>query len=180
MSILGEIKSASTHEVTHAGVDWKIQRITSAHLAKVGFAWLNMVTPHEKPSKDKSKENDLDLAAMFKTASEGQMVELARLKDAVVAAGLIGVGRDGQWEPVRVTLRNADEDLDGGVMWIGSLPADVDNKLFDEIMKLSTDGGRAADVLSGFRRQSRNADSVGPNSAPIRARTAPSTEMGSV
>ena len=180
MSILGEIKSASTHEVKHAGIDWKIQRITSAHLAKVGFAWLHMVTPNEKQDKEKQKEQELDLTAIFKTASEGQMVELARLKDAVVAAGLIGVGRDGQWEAVRVTLRNADENLDAGVMWIGSLPADVDNKLFDEIMKLSTDGGRAADVLSSFRGPARDADSFRPDRPSLRSRTAHNSSMESV
>ncbi len=176
MSILEQIKSASTSDVSHAGIDWRIQRITSAHLAKVGFAWLNMVTP----AQGSDDSGQLDLASMFKTASEGQMVELARLKDAVVAAGLVGVGRDGNWEALRVTLRQQDEDLAGGVMWIGSLPAGVDNSLFDDIMQLSTDGGRAADVLSSFRGQSGDADSARQDSAPLRRTASPSAAVGSV
>lgn len=151
--ILHAIRDASIQELELKGFHWRIRKICSADLARVGFAWLSMASPD-----DASNAETPDLSAALKRADKGKLVELAALKDAVIAASLVAIGHDGEWDECRITLKQSEEDPEKGVIWVGSLPADVDNELFTGIMELSTDGGLAAERLASFRGQPRNAN----------------------
>ena len=164
-NILSAVRGASIEEIELAGLTWRIRRVASADLARVGFAWLAMATPD---SAMKKNGKDLDLTTMLSRAKPDKLVELAHLKDAMIAAGLLAIGHEGEWDEVTITLKQSEEDADAGVLWIGSLPAEVDNELFTAIMNLSTDGGKAGEILSSFRNKSRDAGSSGRRSKKIR------------
>tara|TARA_R100001443_G_scaffold114584_1_gene130806 strand:- start:762 stop:1289 length:528 start_codon:yes stop_codon:yes gene_type:complete len=172
--ILKAVAAASVKEVDAGGLHWRIKTVSSADLARVGFAWLAMATPD---GNGEDADDDGDMAKMLSRMKSEQMVELAKLKDAMIAAGLIAIGHGDEWDDVKITLRQSEEDADNGVLWVGSLPADVDNFLFTEIMSLSTDGGAAADRLAGFRKSGkrRNAGTSGRSRAKVRSTPAHGT-----
>ena len=147
MSILHAIKDASTDEIEVAGLTWRVHRICSADLAKVGFAAMAMATPEG--------DGDVDVEAMMKRINPKQASDLAALQEATVAAGTLAVSDgEGNWDDLRLVIDRSKEDADKGVLWVGSLPAGVSDKLFTRIMALSTDGEEAAKRLRSFRRQS--------------------------
>ena len=161
--ILHAIRDASIQELELKGFHWRIRKICSADLARVGFAWLSMASPD-----DASNAETPDLSAALKRADKGKLVELAALKDAVIAASLVAIGHDGEWDECRITLKQSEEDPEKGVIWVGSLPADVDNELFTGIMELSTDQDEAAKRLAGFCGKTGDAPSGGGVSADVR------------
>lgn len=161
--ILHAIRDSSIQELDIQGFRWRIRKVCSADLARVGFAWLSMASPDAAADAPTP-----DLKAALGRADEGKLVQLAALKDAIIAAGLLAIGHDDQWEECTVTLKQSEEDADKGILWVGSLPADADNELFTAIMSLSTDGGSAADRLASFRGQPRNADTAGHSGEAIR------------
>jgi hypothetical protein len=141
MSIIQAIKESSTDEIEAAGLFWRVRRICSADLARVGFAALAMATPEQAA-------NDQDL-------------------DATVCAGVYSVGdQDGNWDDLTCSIDKAKEDPDNGVLWVGSLPAGVTDVLFSRIMELSTDGEEAAKRLASFR--SGHVDRAGGSGADVR------------
>lgn len=147
MSIIHAIKDASTDEIEVAGLVWRVHRICSADLAKVGFAAMAMATPEG--------DEDMDVEAMMKRINPKQASDLAALQEATVAAGTLAVSDgEGTWDDLRLVIDRSKEDADKGVLWVGSLPAGVSDKLFTRIMSLSTDGEEAAKRLRSFRRQS--------------------------
>lgn len=169
-SILGAIRDASIDELELKGFHWRIRRVSSADLARVGFAWLNMATPENGSN---GAEVDVDLSAMLKRADQSKLVELAKLKDAIIAAGLVAIGHDDEWDECTVTLKQSEEDTDANVIWIGSLPADVDTELFTAIMELSTEGGKAGERLASFRgsRKRSNAGATGRSRKKVQRAT---------
>lgn len=147
MGILHAIKDASTDEIEVAGLIFRVHKICSADLAKVGFAAMAMATPEG--------DGDVDVDAMMKRINPKQAADLAALQEATVAAGTLAVSDgEGNWDALRLVIDRSKEDADKGVLWVGSLPAGVSDKLFTRIMSLSTDGEEAAKRLRSFRRQS--------------------------
>ena len=145
MSIIQAIKESSTDEIEAAGLFWRVRRICSADLARVGFAALAMATPEQAA-------NDQDLDAALRRINPKQAADLASLQEATVCAGVYGVGdQDGNWDDLTCSIDKAKEDPDKGVLWVGSLPAGVTDVLFSRIMELSTDGEEAAKRLASFR-----------------------------
>lgn len=160
--LLHAIKDASIQEIEIDGLFWRIRRVASSDLAKVGFAWLSFATP------ENGEDPDVDMNALLKRANESKLIELAKLKDAIICAGLVAIGHDGNWDDCQVTLRQSEENIENGVIWIGSLPANADNELFTAIMNLSTEGGKAGEILANFRASTGNVDSIGRNKPPLR------------
>ena len=156
-NLLNAVKEASTDVLEIGGFKWRVRRVSSADLARVGFAWLAMASPEDAKA---GAEGQLDITAALQRADEKKLVHMAALKDAVVAAGLMAIGHGDTWDECQVTLKKSEEDADKGIIWIGSLPADVDNEIFAAIMSLSTDGGMAAERLASFRGQSQPASAA--------------------
>ena len=145
MSILHAIRNASIDEVEAGGLIWRVRRICSADLAKVGFAAMAMATPET--------DEDMDVDAMMKRINPKQAADLAALQEATVAAGTMAVGDgEGAWDDLKLVIDKSKEDPDKGVLWVGSMPAGVSDKLFTRIMALSTDENEAATRLAGFRK----------------------------
>ena len=143
MSILHAIRNASIDEIEVAGIWWRVSRICSSDLAKVGFAAMAMATPEG--------DEDMDVEAMMKRINPKQAADLAALQEATVAAGAMAVGDgEGNWDDLRLVIDKSKEDPDAGVLWVGSMPAGVSDKLFTRIMALSTDENEAATRLAGF------------------------------
>ena len=162
MSLIHAIKNASIDEVEASGLQWRVRRICSADLAKVGFAALAMATPE-------TAESDADIDAAMKRLNPKQAADLASLQEATVAAGTMAVGDgEGQWDDLSLVIDKSREDADKGVLWVGSLPAGVADVLFSRIMELSTDQDEAAKRLAGFCGKTGNAASGGGVSADVR------------
>ena len=145
MSLIHAIRNASIDEVEAAGLLFRVRRICSADLAKVGFAALAMATPE-------AAEEGADLDAAMKRLNPKQAADLASLQEATVAAGTMAVGDgEGNWDELRLVIDKTREDADQGILWVGSLPPGVADVLFSRIMELSTDQDEAAKRLAGFR-----------------------------
>ena len=148
-TILHAIQSAATDTVEAAGMYWRVRKVCSADLAKVGFAALAMAAPADDPTSGASGDPVGDLADRV---TPKQAEQLASLQDATVAAGLTAVSEDGEeWTPLKLVIDPNREDPDAGVLCVNSLPATVVAICFEACMALSTDDGRAADRLRSFR-----------------------------
>ena len=90
---------------------------------------------------------------------------MAKLKDAIIASGLMAVGdpATGEWENVEPVISREDSDPENGKLWVGSLPTEIGDVVFAEIMNLSTDGA-ALERLRTFRKATRNPTSRRSNS----------------
>ena len=144
MSLLHEIRNASIDEVEAVGLVFRVRRICSADLAKVGFAALAMATPE-------AADDGFDADAALKRLNPKQAADLAALQQATVAAGVMAVGdQDGNWDDLKLTIHKEKEAPDNGVLWVGSLPPGASEVLFSRIMELSTDQEEAAKRLAGF------------------------------
>tara|TARA_Y100000593_G_scaffold88419_1_gene170689 strand:+ start:80 stop:631 length:552 start_codon:yes stop_codon:yes gene_type:complete len=161
--LLEAIENSTTKAVEAGGMLWKVQKINSAELAKVGHVALafgqGLAVKDDKPkrkSKAKAKADEVeDVASMMANQPVEALETMAKLKDAVVAAGLIAVGdpESGEWEPVEAVLARDDADARAGRLWVGSIPNDVSDLLFQAVMDVSTDGGAALERLRAFRGQ---------------------------
>ena len=147
-TILHAIQSAATDTVEAAGMHWKVRKVCSADLAKVGFAALAMSSAAQAEGQgDQPTPEEL-----VSRISPKQAEQLAGLQDATVAAGLTAVSEDGQeWEPLQVVIDPRREDADAGILCVNSLPAGVVTACFTAIMALSTDSGRVSETLARFR-----------------------------
>ena len=160
MSIIKAIQEASTDEIEAAGLFWRVRRICSADLARVGFAALAMATPEQAGDGQ-------DIEAALNRINPKQAADLASLQEATVCAGVVAVGDpNGNWDDLSLSIEKAKEDPDKGVLWVGSLPAGVTDVLFSRIMELSTDQEEAAKRLASFR--SADVDRAGGSGANVR------------
>lgn len=151
-TILRAISESTTDEVEAAGLVWRVRRISSADLARVGFAALAMAAPAEGEAGTMADED------IMKRITPKQASDMASLQEATVAAGCSAVGDgEGAWDDLKLVIDQSRHDPDKGVLWVGSLPPGVVDKLFARIMQLSTDGEEAAQRLASFREESRDA-----------------------
>jgi hypothetical protein len=69
-----------------------------------------------------------------------------------VSVGVTHGSLDGgaTWEPLRIVAKREDEDAEAGAVWVEHLIPGHARQLYTEILTLSTDGGRAADVIASF------------------------------
>mgnify|MGYP003658766534 CR=1 FL=1 len=168
--ILQAIESSAISTIESCDMKWRVRKICSADLARVGHAALAVAQGMEAPSGMTESKNDADVMSKIAAAPAKQLETMAKLKDAVVAAGLIAVGDPvtGEWEDVKPTLEVEKADARSGTIWVGSLPAEVSEAIFTEVMSLSTDGGRSLERLRQFRARARNAADPGPGGEALR------------
>ena len=72
-SVLRTIRDASIKEFQIEGISYRVRRVSSADIAKVGFAWLSMATPD-----DGEGSVDLDIQKLLKRADESKLIQLAK------------------------------------------------------------------------------------------------------
>tara|TARA_Y100001973_G_scaffold64658_3_gene94510 strand:+ start:5330 stop:5869 length:540 start_codon:yes stop_codon:yes gene_type:complete len=167
-TLLTAIENSSIVEVESGPMIWRLKKISSADLARVGHAAIAMSQVMKGPTAD-DKKTDAEAAtdaltdALNKTSSD-QLETMARLKDAIIAAALIAVGDpvSGEWETVECVIDRDDGKPEDGKLWVGSIPSDIADKLFSETMSLATDGGAAVKRLQAFRETARNPTSNRP------------------
>ena len=160
-NLLEAIEASAYKEIEADGMVWKLRKICSADLAEVGHAALAM---SQGMASTDAKPSDAEAQKMMAAQSKDKLQTMARLKDAVTAAGLIGV-RDVQsddWVQVKCVLDSEKSDPKNGTIWVGSLPNHVADLLFSEILSLATDGGAAVERLQAFREKSRQPTPAGP------------------
>jgi len=152
-TILHAIQNASMDTVEASGIFFRVRKVCSADLARVGFAALAVATPSSAPAPDgETGDTGEELASVLSRISPKQAEHLAGLQDATVCAGCVAVREpDGEWETLTLVVDASKADPDQARLWVGSLPAGVIEVLFQRIMELSTDGGEAADRLRSFR-----------------------------
>jgi len=137
------LQDASFNEVEAIGLQWRISRIRSSDLAKVGVAAFALAAKNENETTESS------IAALTPEQAE----KLASYQEAVVCAGVKQVRpfADEAWEDVMLMISETRASPAEGRLWIGSLPAKAITVLFTSIMELSTDEGGAAERLTSFR-----------------------------
>jgi hypothetical protein len=171
-TILHAIQSAATDTVEAAGMHWRVRKVCSADLAKVGFAALAMSSAAQAEGQDDQPTPE----ELVSRVTPKQAEQLAGLQDATVAAGLTAVSEDGQqWEPLQAVIDPRREDADAGILCVNSLPAGVVTECFTAIMALSTDDGRAAERLRSFREPAGHAAGdldAGEQAGEVAARSA--------
>ena len=162
-TILTAIENSGITEVESGKMIWRVRKICSADLAKVGHAALAMgqgfgAEKSKSKGKGKGKAAEPDLIETIAAQPVEQLQTMAKLRDAVIAAGLMAVGdpATGEWENIEPVISRDDSDPENGKLWVGSLPTEISDTLFQEIMSLSTDGGAALERLHTFRKATRN------------------------
>ena len=157
-NILAAIENSGIDEVEAGGMIWRVRKICSADLAKVGHAALAMAQGFDGKDRTGAEPEGDDLAARIGAQPVEQLQTMAKLKDAIIAAGLMAVGdpATGEWENVEPMINRDEADAQGGKLWVGSLPSEIADALFESIMSLSTDGGAALERLHTFRKATRN------------------------
>ena len=156
--ILAAIENSAIREIEIGPMVWRIKKICSADLAAVGHAALAMSQGMEGASKSKKADpkDASDVEKLIATQSAESLKTMAKLKDAIVAAGLIAVGNPStnEFENVKCVLESEKSNAKKGTLWVGSIPNQIADELFSEILDLSTDGGAAVDRLRAFRGKS--------------------------
>ena len=164
--LLQAIENSAIIEIEAGPMLWRIKKICSADLAAVGHAALAMT----QAMGDGKEASEQDALTQMASARPEQLETMARLKDAIVAAALIGVGdpETGEWEKVSCVLDPDKSDAKNGALWVGSIPSDISNEIFQEAMKLATDGGAAVERLQAFRERAGNTPDSRPDSKAVR------------
>ena len=99
------------------------------------------------------------------------------MQSAITCAGVIQISVDGEnFEPIDLVMESKRENADEGRLCVHSLPPGCVEKLFQEILELSTGGG-AADRLRSFLEE-RELDDA-PNGRPTRAKVRKNTRRNS-
>lgn len=180
-NILSQIKAIATAEIEAGGFHWKIQKVGTSDLARVGHASL-MVAQAFKGSElsdtptgdEKSQQNATEGgfsgidSELIQSVSAETLQNMADLKNAVVMAGTLAAGDGKDWEDIKIVELKKDEDGEKGRIWIGSLPPGVDDVLFNEIMSISTDQGAAISRLAAFRGQAGSASIARSSRSKVR------------
>ena len=156
-SILAAIENSAIKEVEAGGMIWRLKKICSADLAEVGHSALALSQGMDDKGNASKPVSDEEASRMMASQSADKLKSMAKLKDAVTAAGLIAIGdpTTGEFEKVRCVLDRDKSDASKGVLWVGAIPNDVADTLFTECLSLATDGGAAVERLHAFREKSR-------------------------
>ena len=170
--LLAAIEASAVNTIEVGGMTWKCRKITSAHLARVGHAALAVAQGMDVPTngEEAGEQSSEDVMDKIAKSSPAQMETMAKLKDAVVAAGLIAVGDpdSGEFETVKVCMEASAANAKQGIIWVGSIPQEVSDAIFTEVMSLSTDGGRSIQRLKSFRERAGNLNSAGSDRETVR------------
>lgn len=169
-TILAAIENSAITEVEAGSMLWRMRKISSADLARVGHAALAMGQMLGTGDPKGGGKAEDDIAARVAQQPVEQLQTMASLRDAVIAAGLMAVGdpATGEWEDVEGVLDRDKSDPETGKLWVGALPNEVADILFTCCMDLSTDGGAALERLRSFRAATRNPTSRRSTGSKVR------------
>lgn len=181
--LLEAIEQSTEKEIEAGGMLWRVKKIASADLARVGHAALalSQVLGGDKKTKAKkgkaAKKDEAegleDFVATMAKQPVDSLATMARLKDSVVAAGLIAVGspQDNHWESVQAVLDRDKADAKAGRLWVGSIPSEISDRLFEAVMDVSTESGEVLARIASFRGEPGNSADRGPGGEALRKAT---------
>jgi len=170
-NILAAIENSAIRDIESGPVIWRIKKICSADLAKVGHAALAMSQGLESIKKNDGEEASAEqIEKMMASQTVEKLKTMAGLKDAIVAAGLIACGdpETQEFDRVQCVLESEKSNAAEGVLWVGAIPNHIADELFSAILDLSTDGGAAVERLRAFRGKSDQLDSDRSDSETLR------------
>ena len=124
-------------EVPPYPLRWRIRKITTADVASAGAGMLLALRDDVKAIEGGAAPTD------------SQVLKGLMFQTAIVAAGLVAIFNGETWEAVKVST-TAPSDPETGRLAVADIPPGVVDALFPEILKLSTDGGAAAERLAAF------------------------------
>lgn len=141
LSIVTALAQAALEDVQAGGLHWRIRRICTADLAEAGGTFLLALRSRREAEDAKPPE-------------AREAIQGLRFYDAVVAAGVVAVSKDGvAWEDARVVLPPHASSPAASRLAVGDLPPGVVNVLAPRIVSLSTDGEAGAERLRSFLSQ---------------------------
>ena len=150
--VLKLIVDTSTSDIQAAGMWWRVRKIRTSDLFAAGAA-------------DLAVASGSNPAGTNRRPSAREIIDAYKMSEAMVCAGLVAASADGaDWQNITAVADERKEDHTGGTVHVGRLPAGVVDTLAAEILRLSTDGGAAAERLAAFRVQTE------PRAARGRAR----------
>lgn len=139
--VASKIAGGRLTEVAADGLVFRLRRVVSRDLVDRGYALVLAVAP-----KDGGPISQIEAIKALRSSSE----YLAALVVASVVA--IRADEDGaEWETWQVVGEDGAEDLDGGAIWIGSLPPGAIGPVADAALAHSG-GGQGAAALPAFLR----------------------------
>lgn len=151
--VVAALVQASEHTIECAGLEWRIQGVTTDDLAKLRIAQLRIITPEMVTGADSKSEEDraADRLRAIQRVGEKDVETMNRYTLAVICAGTTGVRQPGgDWDPLTLVMDQAAEDVDGGVLHISRIAKHVRDALFAGIEAVDSDGGAAAERLAAF------------------------------
>jgi hypothetical protein len=176
--LLEAIEQSTTKEIEAGGMLWRVKKIASADLARVGHCALGLGQGLQAPKpakKRRGKKSAEDAEPQgFAESMAKQPVEaletMAKLKDAVVAAGLVAVGdpETDEWEDVQGVLEREKSDAKAGRLWVGSIPNEIGDLIFEAVMDVSTNSGEDLANLRRFRGESGDPAAGGSGGQALR------------
>lgn len=159
MSILAKITESAVKVLERDGISWKIRRVSSADIARAGQGFLLHVDPaaladllqQRQTAPETSREAELRVVAdTYRRLDPEKRAQMATRNDAIVCAGLVAVGQEGEWEEIRLVVDRSRVDVAKGIGCVSDLPAKVRDWLATEILTLSHDE-EGLSALAAFR-----------------------------
>lgn len=160
-SIVQRVVAASTAEVEVAGIRWRVRALNSALVSGHRLHLLSVAVPTEEQLVEEEAVRTMPLeeqpAAMARLAARrAHAVDLEQMQDAyrrecdMVVAGVTHAFNEETeaWEPLRIVDGMSTAEAVG----VEDMAPGTVQELAGAIWSLSTDGGRAAERLRGFRR----------------------------
>ena len=127
-------KQTELDAVTAGPLTYQIRRVTTSELVASGFARLFAARAVDGAKPPPSERDQHTFA------------------EAMVCAGVVGISADGgaTYDPCTIVADVKREDVDAGRLWIERLLQGHAMLIAAAVLKHSTDGGRAAELVGSF------------------------------
>jgi len=171
MGVLSAVAATSERIVEVGGIEWRLRRVTSADLMRVGYA--AMVAAAPDLSRLQAAANDpAMLASTLAEMGPRGLERLETTRHATVCAAMVAqraVGAE-EWEEDRLVMSQGDEGE--GRVWIRRIPAAWIERLATEANDLAGGGAEVAALLASFRGPTRAAGDARPPRKKVRTHAA--------
>ena len=166
MSVALAIAASATCEVLLDGMWWRIKRIRSRDMARVGMAHfvgfgadeVAAVMDGGKPVDKARKLSELLASA---AANPTQYLAMSDSQAAVIAAGVVAAAAPEvvplEWSEIRFTVTDSEHNPEASVLAVSGLASGTRRELCEAIMSHSSEQGRVSKALAGFRGEASNA-----------------------
>lgn len=130
---------------------FRIHRVTSADMLSAGGGFLFAAQPAAAPGPAADAEAQA-MRAKLEDRVRKDPNGIFTFAHALACASVVAGSRDGgtTWEPLRLVMKEGQQNAAAGELYIGNLPLGVPERLMREIVALSTDGGAAGERLASF------------------------------